>query len=234
MNYLSKLLTVAAATTTLALVACGGEAQRQEQHSIALEGATAVSVHLTMDDGALDIAGGSDTLMEAEIAFPEDNPPTVAYAVDGELGSLDLFQDSDRKHLSSFVDNRWNLAFNEDVPLSMAVEMDDGDADLELGGLLLEQLDFTTDIGDATIDLAGEPRIDLTANVEVDNGRVKLRLPGKAAARISVEMGNGDIEAPGFARDGTGAYVREGAVDAPFYDVTVQIDNGELEVEVVN
>lgn len=60
----------------------------------------------------------------------------------------------------------------------------------------------------------------------------RLRLPAQVAARITIDLDNGDIDAPGFARDASGAYVRDGSFAAPLYDIHVDIDNGEVDLEI--
>jgi len=221
-----------------ATIACGlaspptkvGEL-RTKSESIEV-GAESVQVEINMAAGELAVTGGANDLLEADFAYNVDElEPEVKYS-DGtlvvtspEAGIRAAFwRDLDEYRYE------WDLRFNNDVPMAMKVDMAAGSADLELGDLSLTSLDIETGasdvkldlsdssslrrldveagLGQATVDLSGNWRDDLDANISTGVGDLTVRLPRNVCVRVDVEGGLSNVETHGLTYDGV-AYVND-------------------------
>jgi len=224
----ARIISLAA---VLPLLAAGCmEDHTDAHHTVPLQDATAVNARVVMNNGDLDIVGGCAELLEADLVYPVDDRPRIDYRQSNGLGLLEIVQPNDDNPLT--IDhNRWDLQLNDDVELGLFIEMDSGDADLELGSLALSVLDFDMDNGEATFDMSGAPSMDLDARVTVDNGHVRVLIPETVSARITAHVDWGDVEAPLFARNEYGDYVLDGPPGAPELRFDIDVDHGNVDLE---
>jgi hypothetical protein len=243
----------------LGLAGCKGRIKvgplETETRSVELGSARSIDAKVTMGAGTLNIAGGSDQLVDAEFRYNVSEwKPQISYAVAGDHGTLSVEQPRTGKvSLAEDVQNEWDLRLGEGVSLNLAVELGAGHGTLELGTLSLGSLDISAGAGELEIDLTGAPsvtklsmkigagsvRIDLTgewkadldATIQGGIGSTTLRLPEDVGVRVTAKRGFGSINAEGFIRDGE-AYVNEafGSSKVTLF-IDVQTGLGEINLE---
>ena len=213
-------------------------------------------VEITMGAGRLDIDGGSSNLMDAQFTYNvEVWKPEVSYDVSDGFGRLTVDQPDTRDLPLDMGDIQyeWDLRFNEGIPIDMEVTMGAGDGQLELDSLMLNSLrfeggagDIEVDLsgstlrdldirmgaGDVSVDLSGNWQQDLSANMQGGVGRATVFLPGNAGVRVKVQGGLGQVNAPGFNKDGN-VYTNDAYGES---DVSLEIDIeggvGEINLEL--
>lgn len=233
----------------LALTACNfatietGSTQSKSE-TVELGGAETAVVNITMGLGELIVSDGADDLMDAEFTYNiADWEPEVTYAVSGSNGRLDIIQpDGDFEGIpNNDVENKWELQFNNDVPMEMDVQLGAGESSLDLRGLNLERLSMESGAGSSTISLGdsplrivdikagvGEMNLDLSdsweedANVTIETGvgDTSVVLPSDVGVIVHADLGIGDLDANGFRVQGDN-YVNDAYGES---SVTISID----------
>lgn len=223
---------------TLTLLLCGsactqlGELQ-VESRSIELTDVESVMAEIRMGAGELRVSGGAAQLLEADFAYNvADWKPEVEYRIIGDRGRLTVRQPSGTGSTLGGARYEWDLRLNDDVPLELSVVLGAGRADLILGSLSLTNLDIKIGAGETILDLTGDWKTDLSANIKGGVGRTTVRLPRDVGVRVDAKAGIGRINATGLKRDG-GAYVNDAYGES---DVTLRIDIkggvGEINLEL--
>jgi hypothetical protein len=211
-----------------------GEMQRESQ-SIQAENAQTVRTNLKMGAGELNVSGGADQLMEADFAYNvADWKPEVNYDVSGEEGELTVRQGSGGGvRLGGDARNEWDIAFNDEVPTNLSVQMGAGESDLDLDDLTLTGLDLEMGAGRTTIDLTGAYQRDLVASIQGGVGQATVQLPSEVGVRVEAQGGLGEINAEGLQKEGE-AYVNDAYGDSEVtLDVDIQGGVGQINLEVV-
>jgi hypothetical protein len=203
-----------------------------ETKDVKLGDAKSVRVEIKMGAGELKVGGGARDLLNGEFTYNAAAwKPLVEYAVHGSEGLLTVQQP---RHVGSLGDARyaWDLRLNEKVPLSLSVEQGAGRAELTLGRLSLNTLDLHIGAGETIVDLTGDWKNDLRAEIRGGVGRATLRLPRDVGVRVTVAGGIGAINAPDLRKEG-GAYVNDAYGKSP---VTLRVDVkggvGEINLEL--
>ena len=229
-NYRALSVVLAAGVLALSAVGCVCTAEKveivdmmSESHSIDLEGAEHVRVVLEIGIGDLEITGGaSDALLEADFTYNvAEWKPEISYEVSDGDGILHVRQPSTGKlSITGRAKNHWELALNENVPMTMSLEMGVGEASLDLGGLDLSDLTVDHGVGELRIDLTGHVDDDLFASIDGGVGKIELSVPYSVGVRIDADTGIGGLSTRGFSR-------RKGVLTNDAYgtsDVTLDID----------
>lgn len=178
-----------------------------ERRTVELGDATTARVKVELGVGKLTLAGGASALLDAEFRYT--NPawrPEVAYTIHEGRGELTVRQPRDRRDLWDGEDERyeWDLRLNRDVPLELRVNLGVGASELHLGGLALTALDVALGVGDATIDLSGDWRRDLTVTINGGVGQTRVTLPHAVGARVEAKGGVGAVKVTGLREAGEG------------------------------
>jgi hypothetical protein len=161
-----------------------------------------------MAAGELKVAGGASKLLEADFDYSEaEGKPNVAYNVTGNQGQLSITQSGEGVHFGR-THNNWNLRFANDVPMELKIEMGAGQGNLRLGGLLLTKLNLEMGAGQVTVDLTGDWKRDIDADIQGGVGAATIRLPNNVGVRVHAAGGIGSINAHGLEREGD-AYVND-------------------------
>lgn len=206
-----------------------------EKLSVPLSTAKSLRAHLQMSAGEMDISGGSSKLMDGEISYnvPEWKPD-LEYTENNGEGSLMVMQPEQHHTTLGGPKYTWNLHFNDKMPLELAIEMGAGDSKLNLAELNLRSLDVQVGAGNATIDLTGDWKQDVTATIQGGVGEVRVKLPKDLGVRVSVEGGLGSVSAPDFQRDGDD-YVNDAAKKSkPTVEVHISGGIGQVYLELGN
>lgn len=223
-----------AALVLFATIGCGGLAQpaakvgelRTKSQSVQLGDFQSVEAEINMAAGELTVSGGADDLLQADFTYNVDElEPEVEYS-GGRLVVRTPEAGVRIGSLSDLKDYRyeWDLAFNDNVPMEMKVQVAAGRADLQLGSLSLTRLDIETGasevnvdlsnsasltrlsvdsgVGKTTLDLSGTWQDDLDATIRSGVGELTLRLPRSVCVRAEVEAGLSDVTTQGLTKDG--------------------------------
>jgi hypothetical protein len=241
---------------------CNGEPLRvgelqTKSTTVELGAAETVSAEIKMGAGRLAIDGGGDELLQAQFTYNVEGwQPEVDYEVTDGLGRLQVDQPATNEGFSLDLDDiryEWDLRFNEDVPMDMAITLGAGDSQLALSNLSLNTLDFENGAGDTDINLsgstvrdlevrmgAGNVSVDLSGNWQQDLsadmiggiGRATVILPTSAGVRVRVQGGLGQVNATGLIRDGN-VYTNDayGASDVTL-DIDIEGGVGEINLEL--
>jgi hypothetical protein len=224
------LATVVTVLATASCVCIGEKVDlidmRTESHSVELDGAERVAVELEMGIGTLELSGGSDTLLDAEFRYNvAEWEPVVSYSVNGGRGRLLIRQpQSEGKSFPRNAENEWILRLNEDVPMTIDIDLGVGKARMYLGDLDLRDLTVDHGVGDLMINLAGEWTNDLTARIDGGVGKLVLTVPSSIGVRLDTDTGIGSVSTHGFTKRG-GVMVND-AYDTGGAQIDVSIDAG--------
>lgn len=176
-------------------------AMQTETQSVELGDAGPVRVEVDFGAGELNVAGGSEKLLEAGFNYNVARlKPEVKYT-DGtlvirqpEVRGLPALQNITDYHYE------WDLLLNAAVPMDLRVHMGAGTGDLRLAGLSLTGLDVDLGAGEYTIDLSSGWERDLEAAIDSGAADLTLRLPSDVGVRVWVEDGPHTTETSGLMK----------------------------------
>lgn len=215
-----------------------------ESPSVELDGAESVHVEIEMVAGDLKVAGGADELLNADFTYNVAAwKPEIKYSVSGSQGTL-IVQPPEERHRKTYMENlpsdfdwdsfrnEWDLRLSSDVPMNLTVDLGAGEGNLELGSLNLTSFEIDMGAGAVVIDLIGDWKNDLDADIAAGVGKLTLRLPSDVGTRLEVDVGVGRINAPDLTREGN-VYINDAYGKS---DVTLSIDIeggvGEINLEL--
>ena len=158
--------------------------------TVAYDGAEAVRARVTMASGSLSVSGGAEALMEGTFAYADPKwKPIVAYTVENGLGVLKIKQPKiEGPHVGGphYV---WDLAMGNEAPLSFAVKLASGSADLRMADMRLSELDVKVASGDVKADLTGD-LADLTqVSLKSASGHTSLVMDGTYPVLETIDLG---------------------------------------------
>jgi hypothetical protein len=237
-----KRATVALVMTVAMLavltVGCTRVDLREEADStserVTAKGAERAEAEIHMGPGDLTVTGGAKALMEGDFSYSDGRlAPEIDYRIDGDVGELDMRQDADGNWFPGFwgsgYRNVWDVAFADDMPLDLRMQLGAGDVNVELGETMLEEFVMETGAGSLDIDLTGSDTLD---EVRVSTGAGDIRLDaseGSSLRDFHFETGAGslklDLSGDAWTED------MEGRVDAGAGDVTIKLPQ-DVPVEV--
>jgi hypothetical protein len=156
---------------------------------------------LEMGAGQLTINGGSANLMEADFNYSDSyDEPRVEYNVAEGVGQLNVSQDSRTVHIGH-SENDWSLHFSKDIPMELKIDMGAGQGNLHLRDVPLTRLDLNIGAGQVDVDLTGDRKSDLTADIEGGVGQANIRLPKNVGVIVHASGGIGSIDAHGLKHE---------------------------------
>jgi hypothetical protein len=204
-----------------------------DSQSVKLDDAETVRAEINMEMGHLQIAGGADNLMNADLTYEAAEwKPVVEYSLRENLGLLYVYPPESEGSPSYTAGYDWDLRLNNNVPIDLNVVLDMGEATLHLGGLSLSALDVDTGASDVTVDLTGNWRNDFTAVIWGGVGRTTIRLPDEVGVLVETG-GNANVNASGLIRGGN-TYVNTvfGESEVTLSIEIVSAGFGEINLEV--
>jgi uncharacterized protein DUF2154 len=162
--------------------------------------ATSARVEIDMSAGELAIKSGAARLFEGDFDFNVPVlKPAVAYAVDGNTGTLKVSQGS----TSGNYENSWRLSLDETTPVDLNVTLKAGDANLVVGRINLRRLTVRLGAGDLVVDLRGTPMKSYSVSVQAGAGDTTIHLPASVGISASTTGLIGDSNVTGLEkRDG--------------------------------
>ncbi|HEV3375114.1 MAG TPA: toast rack family protein [Candidatus Acidoferrum sp.] len=175
---------------------------RHDARTVDLEGAKTVRADLSIGAGQLTLRGGSSHLLDADFDyFAREGSPQVEYTVDAGKGELKISQEGGEPNIGG-TNNTWSLHFGNSVPLDLKIDMGAGEGDLRLRDLDVTNLNVNMGAGRVEVDLTGDRKKDLDADIEGGVGQAVIRLPRKIGVIVNASGGIGTIDASGLKHDG--------------------------------
>ena len=221
----NRLLIVLVLVATLLLASCNAAlkvgALHTESKSVEQGAASSVKVKINFGAGSLNLAGGSEKLMEANFTY---NVAKLKPEVEYKEGTLTVVQPEVNgfPSLLGLADfrNEWVFNLSNNVPMDLSVNVGAGTSNLTLSGLLLSGLDITLGAAEGTIDLSGNWAHDLNVTIDAGASNINVVLPKDVGVRVVVDRGPTIIETQGLTKDGD--VYTNAAFSAS--DVTLHID----------
>lgn len=205
-----------------------------------IETGSATEIEATLDLGAgeLDVVGGDPDAFEGNFEFSQPAwRPEVEYEVADGTGELrvktpdDLGFDFSLNRKSRYA---WDLRLPTGLPLYLDVNIGAGQADLDLRGCDLWDLNVDLGAGDTSIDLSGEWAHDMTASINAGAGKLTLKVPADVGVRlVGYRDGIGTYSADGFAQDGDALVNDAWETSEVRLDIELRRGIGEVVVKTV-
>src|SRR5580693_8215519 len=178
-------------------------AMQHQSHTVDRQNAKTVHATLELGAGDINLSGGSSHLLESDFDYRSSSgTPRVDYSVSGTTGDLRISQDDNDSHIRTSSDNHWTLHFANDIPLEIKVDMGAGHGNLRLRDIDVTRLNLEMGAGQVDVDLTGDRKSDLTADIEGGVGEANIRLPKNVGVMVHASGGIGTIDAHGLKHDG--------------------------------
>ena len=207
---------------------------RIENRAIETDGAKALRIEIEMAEGVLQLSGGTYSVIDAAFTYDDADwlSPLMTYNVDGtNQGQLNVKQQATRRPAMRHGRNEWTIRLNDDLPTDLYLKFGAGKADLKLGSIALHHLAVVGGVGELAIDLTGDWRHDLQANVKGGIGHTTLRLPDNVGVRVETQTGLGSTHAPKLQWNGE-AYVNAAyGLSGVTLDLIVESGLGQIDLE---
>ncbi len=209
----SWLLLMMGTSLLLAVTVVAKKRLEHEVNGFAAKGAKELRVELEFGAGELTIS--PEDMPEVAIMEVEYDPRRLEYEtdyeVDGEVGYLYIETVSRKRHKGfSSDDNKLDLTLSTRYPLSLKMDVGASDAEIELGGLPLQELDL--DVGAASGEINfSEPNPHRLGEITVDAGASSLDIRSIGNANFDRFTFSGG--AGSFDLDFRGAYKGESVIE---------------------
>jgi predicted membrane protein len=114
--------------------------------------------------------------------------------------------------------------------MEMTVNVGAGRTTLTLAGLALSRLELNMGAGETIVDLNGNWKKDLSAQIHGGVGRATIRLPRDVGVHVVAHGGLGSINASGFQKQGD-AYVNDLYEKSPV-TLAIEVEGGIGEINL--
>jgi hypothetical protein len=193
----------------------GTFAMQHQSRTVERQGAKSVRASIDMGAGDLSVSGGSVNLLDANFDYRSSKAtPRVEYRVDDGKGDLNISEGDSDSHIRTTSDNSWTLRLANDIPIDLKINMGAGEGRLRLHDLDLTNLQIDMGAGSVDVDLTGDRKKDLHADIQGGVGQATIRLPKKVGVIVNASGGIGTVVAHGLQHDGD-AYTNEAYGKAP-------------------
>ena len=175
---------------------------KHTSQTVDLRGAKSARASLEMGAGQLNINGGSTHSVDADFTFSDAfSEPRVDYNVTDGVGHITISQESNSVNFGR-SHNEWTVRFSNDLALDLKVDMGAGQGNLHFRDVSLTRLELNLGAGQVDVDLTGDRKADLTADIEGGVGQANIRLPRNVGVIAHASGGIGSIRAHGLKHDG--------------------------------
>lgn len=199
-------------------------------------GAQAVEADIKLGVGRLAIAGGAPELMTGTFTYNVPAwQPEVSYELNGNRGALRVSQPGGAEATipsSPNVDYEWDLRFNNAIPLALNADLGVGSGELDLRGLNLTELDVTTGVGSATIDLGGAWNQSFNVSIQRGVGKTNLIIPSQVGVQIRPRTGLDNVLVYGLVQNGEVYHNSQYGISPITIDIEILGGLGETEVRL--
>jgi hypothetical protein len=195
--------------------------------------ADSVSVIMEMHRGQLSIRGGTDSLLNCKFRFNIDGwEPYLNYAVQRGSGKLVLRQGRVTDLVLGDPYNEWDLTLGGSVPMRLSIKLGSGSCDILPVDLGIQHLQLKFGSGECVLDLTGEWKKAMTAEIVCGAGKLRIVLPSDLAVLIRSDRVLRDLRSAGFSSREDGGWISTG-YDPEDAMVVLELDTGLGEVELV-
>jgi predicted membrane protein len=134
-------------------------------------------------------------------------------------------------HGGSHVDYKWNLRFNDKMPLDVMMDLGAGEARMNLGSMNLRSVEINVGVGEVRVDLRGKPTRDYNVNINGGVGHATVYLPSDVGVIANAKGGIGDLTVRGLEKRGR-QWINAAHENAP---VTIHLDvkGGIGQIEII-
>jgi Cell wall-active antibiotics response 4TMS YvqF len=210
----------------------------RESVSQPLGAATRADVTIAIGMGKLRLSGLDQpgALVAGEIAYPDQNRVTRAFAIDGDTASFTLReQDSQAHNLVKYQndDAIWDLRLSPATPMALTLEAGVGENTIDLARLRVTDLTLHTGIGSTTLTLPRQGQVQ--AQIESGVGETIIRIPAGVAVHLEISGGIGTTRFPDSYKAQGKAYVSPGyATAVNRVDLTVSRGIGDITIQQIS
>jgi len=194
------------------------------EQTIRLSKANHIKALINVSGGEININGTTNEL--AEVSFNYDKNewnPSVSFTEEDKVGRLMVKAKTEGNEKKLDKHNVCNIQLNNKLVYSFGMVMGVGLANINLAGYHVEKAlfrlgvgSFTVNlantsisnlkveagIGEATFDLSGKRKTNLKAEVTAGIGELQFIVPSDVGVKFTISGFLGDIQAPGFNKDG--------------------------------
>jgi hypothetical protein len=190
----------------LLLSSCVIETAGPTQHDSKVfekDSSEALRVNLKMGAGQVRVSsGGTQNLARADFSYNVPSwKPYVHYSSTAGHGDLTIEQPSG-SHRMGHSRYEWDLRLNREIPTDLRVNFGAGQADLDVGGLVLRSVEIDMGVGHLNLNLRGVPKQSYDVRIRGGVGEATVRLPANVGISAEVEGGLGEISASGLHHEG--------------------------------
>jgi hypothetical protein len=215
------------ALVAASLVVLGGCDVRMEtgpvehfQKSIELDKSEMSRVELKMGAGELVVAGGSPNLVDADFDYNIPSwKPNISYNSSSFRGGL-LIEQPGHSNGANNVTYKWNLKFNDKLPIELVTHLGAGEVRMNLGTMNLRSLEMHMGVGQVEVDLRGKPTHDYNVEIHGGIGQAIVHLPASVGIIAEAAGGIGNIDVQGLEKQ-NGHWVNTSHEHSP---VTIHVD----------
>src|SRR6266852_5858533 len=205
--------------------------EQRESRSVDLDKSERVRAELKMPVGELNVRGGAQKLLDADFTYNVAAwKPDIRYSSAGAVGDLILEQHGPTSS-SGNTKNRWDLRFNDNVPVDLRVEFGAGEGRLNLGSLSLRSVEFEMGAGTLHLDLRGAPSKDYSVRIRGGVGEATVYLPKEIGISATASGGIGDISVTGL-RKSADRYVND-AYERAAVRIRLDIQGGVGSIKLI-
>ncbi len=171
--------------------------------SIERDASELLRVELNMGAGNLSVRPGTKKFAEGDLIYNvEAWKPIVKYGAAAGHGTLEIDQPSSSHSHASGMKYDWNLRLADDVPLDLRVRFGAGEAQLDIGRLMLRTVEVDMGVGALHMDLRGAPQRNYDVRIRGGVGEATVRLPRDVGVSARAKGGIGQIHVSGLRKEG--------------------------------
>ena len=174
--------------------------------------------------GRLWVSEGTEALADVKFSYDKHEwDPNVSYAEQNKVGKLTVNAKIDNEEKKIDEDNTCKIKLNKELNYSLGLVLGAGEADIDLESFQIKKALFRlgvgsfdvnlantsiplfkveAGIGEATFDLSGEYKNDLTGMINAGIGEITIIVPKDMGVKVSVTGFLGSVDTPNYHKDG--------------------------------
>lgn len=207
-----------------------------ESHQIqrSLEGARSAKIKISSSVASLNISELDDKtlLAEGNIETNDNENLITEFSVkNGQAKySLKAKKQNQLNVFSQSSGRSWDLKLNPNIPLDLDISTGVGDASLDLSKFNLTDLDIATGVGDAEITLPKKG--DFKASISTGVGGAVIKIPSSLAIRIKLSKGVGSLDIDGaFEKRDRYYYSSNYNSDSKYVELDIDTGVGDITIK---
>lgn len=196
--------------------------QQDLTQAIPLGKARSIKTLININGGEVYVNKTGHELAQVKFSYDDQEwSPNVAYTENGNEGRLTLKSNSIKNISNITKENECRISLNKNLVYSLGLEFGAGVVDIDLDSVKIDKallrlgvgtfninlantsiplLKVEAGVGEAVIDLSGEWKNDLSANITAGIGEVKFIVPKNVGVKFNIQGFLGEIDAQGFKR----------------------------------